>query len=199
MEVVKRTYQSLLNIGERMPALGKDTKLVMTILFVGAISGINVYFYAEFGSLLAFSHYSHAIVFGLMTIGSILVMKATFDLALNDYIENNANSTGFPPYNIQKVEDFKYEIEMALAGFDKKDIEIEVADGVLTIRSVKENNDQSDEWTLHRGISYRKFNRKFTLADDIVVNNAKLENGLLTITLEQIVPEEKKPRLISIK
>ena len=88
MEPVKITYQSLLNIGERMPALGKDTKLVMTILFVGAISGINVYFYAEFGSLLAFSHYSHAIVFGLMTIGSILVMKATFDLALNDYIEN---------------------------------------------------------------------------------------------------------------
>ena len=71
-----------------MPALGKDTKLVMTILFVGAISGINVYFYAEFGKLLAFSHYSHAVVFGLMTVGGILVMKATFDLALNDYIES---------------------------------------------------------------------------------------------------------------
>ena len=109
---------------------------------------------------------------------------------LNDYIKHQHQSTGFPPYNIQKVKDFEYEIEMALAGFDKKDIEIEVADGVLTIRSVKENNDQSDEWTLHRGISYRKFNRKFTLADDIVVNNAKLENGLLTITLEQIVPEK---------
>ena len=118
---------------------------------------------------------------------------------LSDYVEHNATSTGFPPYNIQKVEDFKYEIEMALAGFDKKDIEIEIADGVLTVRSVKENIDQTDEWTLHRGISYRKFNRKFTLADDIVVNDAKLENGLLTITLEQIVPEEKKPRLISIK
>ena len=118
---------------------------------------------------------------------------------LNDYIENNANSTGFPPYNIQKVEDFKYEIEMAVAGFDKKDIEVEVADGVLTIRSVKETSDESDEWTLHRGISSRKFNRKFTLADDIVVNDAKLENGLLTISLEQIVPEEKKPKLIEVK
>ena len=119
---------------------------------------------------------------------------------LNNYIEHNATSTGFPPYNIQKVEDFKYEIELALAGFNKKDIEVEVADGVLTIRSVKETEEnQTDEWTLHRGISYRKFNRKFTLADDIVVNDAKLENGLLTISLEQIVPEEKKPRLIAVK
>ncbi len=70
-----------------MPALGKDTKLVMTILFVGAICGVNVFFYAEFGSMLAFSHYAHAVVFGLMTIGGILVMKAIFDLVLNDYIE----------------------------------------------------------------------------------------------------------------
>ena len=59
----------------------------MTILFVGCISGINVFFYAEYGNLLAFSHYAHAIVFSLMTIGGILVMKAVFDLALNDYIE----------------------------------------------------------------------------------------------------------------
>ena len=70
-----------------MPALGKDTKLVMTILFVGAVSGVNVFFYAEYGNLLAFSNYAHATVFALMTIGGILVMKAIFDLALNDYIE----------------------------------------------------------------------------------------------------------------
>ena len=118
---------------------------------------------------------------------------------LNDYIKHQHQSTGFPPYNIQKVKDFEYEIEMALAGFSKEDIEVEVADGVLTVRSVKENDDVDDEWTLHRGISYRKFNRKFTLADDIVVNDAKLENGLLRISLEQIIPEEKKPRLITIK
>ena len=87
---------------------------------------------------------------------------------------------------------------LALAGFSKEDIEVEVAQGVLTIKSTKEN-DAEDEFTLHRGISYRKFNRKFTLADDIVVNDAKLENGLLTINLEQIIPEEKKPKLIEIK
>ena len=64
---------------------------------------------------------------------------------------------------------------------------------------VKETNEEIDEWTIHRGISYRKFSRKFTLADDVVVNDAKLENGLLTISLEQIIPEEKKPKLIEIK
>ena len=118
---------------------------------------------------------------------------------LNDYARHQQQSTGFPPYNIQKVTDYGYEITMALAGFDKSDIEVEVAQGVLTIRSVKETSEESDEWTLHRGISYRKFNRKFTLADDVVVNGAKLENGLLTISLEQVIPEEKKPKLIEIK
>ena len=118
---------------------------------------------------------------------------------LNDYARHQMQSTGFPPYNIQKVTDYGYEITMALAGFDKSDIEVEVAQGVLTIRSVKETSEETDEWTLHRGISYRKFNRKFTLADDVVVNGAKLENGLLTISLEQVIPEEKKPKLIEIK
>ena len=92
---------------------------------------------------------------------------------LNDYVSHQQTSTGFPPYNIQKVTDHTYTIEMALAGFSKEDIEVEVAQGVLTIKSTKEN-DAEDEFTLHRGISYRKFNRKFTLADDIVVNDSKL-------------------------
>ena len=70
-----------------MPALEKDTKLVMTILFVGAISGTNVYFYGKYGSMIAFNEYAHALIFGLMTIGAILAMKAIFDLALNDKIE----------------------------------------------------------------------------------------------------------------
>ncbi len=116
---------------------------------------------------------------------------------LVDYTNNNMNSTGFPPYNIKKVGDYGYEIELALAGFGKDDIEVEVANGVLTIRSVNNNSDESE--VLHRGISYRKFNRKYTLADDIIVTGAKLENGLLLVQLEQVVPEEKKPRLIDIK
>ena len=115
---------------------------------------------------------------------------------LNDYAPQQSTSNTFPPYNIRKDGDFNFEIEMALAGFGKKHIEVEVADGVLTVRSVKDNEESDD--VIHRGISYRKFVRKFTLADDIVVNSARLENGLLHIELERIVPEEKKPKIIEI-
>ena len=117
---------------------------------------------------------------------------------LNRYVDNNQQSHGFPPYNIRKDGDFNYVIEMALAGFGKKDIEIEVSDGTLSIRSTKENETDNDS-QLYRGISFRKFDRKFTLSEDIVVSGAKLENGMLTIDLKRIVPEEKKPRLIEVK
>ena len=117
---------------------------------------------------------------------------------LSRYVDNNVTSTGFPPYNIQKVGDYNYTIQMALAGFSKNDIEVEIADGTLSVRSDKKDEPE-DEFTYHRGISYRKFERKFTLADDLVVNSAKLENGMVTIDLERIVPEEKKPRLIEVK
>ena len=120
---------------------------------------------------------------------------------LNTYAANNATSTGFPPYNIRKGGEYTFVIDMALAGFSKKDIEIEVEDGLLTVRSVKENDETNEEYDskIYRGISYRKFNRKFTLADDIVVKDASLENGMLEITLERIVPDAKKPRKITIK
>ena len=116
---------------------------------------------------------------------------------LSRYASDNVTPTGFPPYNIRKEGDYNYVIEMALAGFGKKDIEVEVADGTLSVRSIKENSE--DDATVYRGISYRRFERKFTMADDIVVNDVKLENGMLTLNLERIVPEEKKPRLISVK
>ena len=116
---------------------------------------------------------------------------------LQNYASHNATSSGFPPYNIRKEGEFNYVIDMALAGFSKNDIEVEVADGLLTVRSVKENDE--DDSNIYRGISYRKFNRKFTLADEIVVKDASLENGMLVISLERIVPEEKKPRKIKIK
>ena len=116
---------------------------------------------------------------------------------LSRYVDNNTTSTGFPPYNIRKEGDYNYTIEMALAGFGKKDIEVEITEGTLSVRSVKENTE--DDSTVYRGISYRKFDRKFTVADDVVVNGASLENGMLTINLERVVPEEKKPRLITVK
>ena len=117
---------------------------------------------------------------------------------LNRYVDNNQQSHGFPPYNIRKEGDYNYVIEMALAGFGKKDIEIGVSDGTLSVRSTKENETDNDS-QLYRGISFRKFDRRFTLSEDIVVQGASLENGMLTINLERIVPEEKKPRLIEVK
>jgi molecular chaperone IbpA len=116
---------------------------------------------------------------------------------LNRYVDNNHTSTGFPPYNIRKEGVYNYVIEMALAGFGKEDIQVEVAESTLSIRSVKENTE--DDATQYRGISYRRFERKFTLADDLIVNSANLENGMLYIDLERVVPEEKKPRLIEVK
>ena len=116
---------------------------------------------------------------------------------LQNYASHNATSSGFPPYNIRKEGKYNFVIDMALAGFSKDDIEVEVADGLLTVRSIKENDE--NEESIYRGISYRKFNRKFTLADEIVVKDASLENGMLVISLERIVPEEKKSRMIKIK
>jgi molecular chaperone IbpA len=125
---------------------------------------------------------------------------------LQSYATNNITSTGFPPYNIRKDGDHDFVIEIALAGLSKDDIEVEVADSVLTIRSAGRDEDSNKEkdnvlegTLLHRGISYRQFTRKWTLADDIVVNEAKMENGMLLIKLERVIPDEKKPRLIKIK
>ena len=125
----------------------------------------------------------------------------------NSYTSNNMTSTGFPPYNIRKDGEHDFVIEIALAGLSKDDIEVEVADGVLTVRNTNretgelhgENEGVTEGTLLHRGISYRQFNRKWTLLDDIVVNEAKMENGMLNIKLERVIPEEKKPRLIKIK
>ena len=107
---------------------------------------------------------------------------------------------GFPPYNIRKTDDFKHVIEIALAGFSKDEIEVVLTDGVLEIKSSElPTTDKPKDDLIHKGIAKRAFTRKFTLADDIEVKDAKLENGLLVIELEQIVPEHKKPRTIKVK
>ena len=104
---------------------------------------------------------------------------------------------GYPPYNIRKVDDYIYVIEIALAGFSERDIEVEVADGVLSVRS-KEDKDTVETEYVHRGIARRSFARKWTLSDDMIVNGAEFQNGLLNINLEKVVPEEKKPRIVPI-
>jgi len=107
---------------------------------------------------------------------------------------------GFPPYNIRKTDDFKHVIEIALAGFSKGEIEVILTDGVLEIKSSNlPTTEKPKDDLIHKGIAKRAFTRKFTLADDIEVKDAKLENGLLVIDLEQIVPEHKKPKIIKVK
>ena len=107
---------------------------------------------------------------------------------------------GFPPYNIRKTDDFKHVIELALAGFSKDEIEVVLTDGVLVIKSADLLSQTApNEGLVHKGIAKRSFTRKFTLADDIEIKDAKLKNGLLEIELEQIVPEHKKPKTIKVK
>ena len=111
---------------------------------------------------------------------------------------DSQRTVNYPPYNINKLDDLNWNIEMALAGFGKKDIDISTANSQLTIKSV-ESDDKDEKDTIHRGISKRQFTRSFTLADDVVVNGAELKDGMLVIDLEKIVPEEKKPKTIKIK
>ena len=109
------------------------------------------------------------------------------------------SSSSYPPYNISKVDDNNYIIEMALAGFNKDDIEIELADSELTVRSKKREDSNKDVNLIHQGISHRSFNRKFTLSEEILVKNAEMKNGMLIIKLEKFIPENKKPKFINIK
>ena len=107
--------------------------------------------------------------------------------------------SNYPPYNINQVKDNKYKIEVALAGFYKKDIAVEAKDNTLTIRSKREDKANKEvDGVVHRGIASRQFTRSFALGDNIKVNDAKLENGLLTVDLEREIPEEEKPRLIEV-
>ena len=122
-----------------------------------------------------------------------------FDRIISDmfqYADNNVASTGYPPYNIRKEGD-KFQIEIALAGVTKEDLEINLEDGQLTISHDPEET-QVDVEYLHKGIAQRKFKRTWTLSDDVIVKGAHMENGMLYVELERIVPDEKKPRTIKI-
>ena len=126
---------------------------------------------------------------------SSIGLDSVFDSFFNMDVSRD---TGYPPYNIRKINDYQYVIEMALAGFSKDDIEVELTDGNLAVRS-KENTDKDDNDSfVHKGIAKRSFMRQFSLSDDIVVKGADLKDGLLVIDLERVIPEEKKPRLIQI-
>ena len=135
-------------------------------------------------------------------INQITPFSVGFDRVFDRLVDYDTNYTtgGFPPYNIRKTDDFKHVIEIALAGFSKDEIEVVLTDGVLEIKSSElPATEKPKDDLIHKGIAKRAFTRKFTLADYIEVKDAKLENGLLVIYLEQIVPEHKKPKTIKVK
>ena len=130
----------------------------------------------------------------------LLGFSVGFDGFFNRLTNMDIAQSGYPPYNIRKINELQYVVELALAGFSKSDIEVEVTDGTLTIRSVtaKDGGADNDENFVHRGIAKRTFSRQFNLSDDIIVKNADLQDGMLIVNLERVIPDEKKPRLIPI-
>ena len=109
------------------------------------------------------------------------------------------NIPNYPPYNIKKIDDTTYVIEIAVAGFGQQDIEIEIDGGKLVVKGNIESKEQDSSTTLFQGIANRAFTRSFALNDTIEVKNAELFNGMLKIALEKLVPEEKKPKKVPVK
>lgn len=121
-----------------------------------------------------------------------------FDSILNKMGSvGQANVPNYPPHNLIKTGKDTYIVELAVAGFDEEDFDIELHDGVLTISADVSSVDEDADY-IHKGIAARSFVRKFTLADTIVVESASLHQGMLTIRLKNVIPEEKKPKKITI-
>ncbi len=142
---------------------------------------------------------------------SIFNSLRPFSIGFDDMFEQFENMLGngnlsmqsnYPPYNIRKTGKDTYSIEIALAGFNKKDVEVEFEDNLLTVRTkqINKSEDKSEDGEIiHKGISQRQFARSFTIADDVKIGGAELKDGLLKIACERILPDHKKKRLIDIK
>ena len=116
---------------------------------------------------------------------------------MDRFLDGQSVNNNYPPYNIYKNGESKYSIELAIAGFGEDEVEVKYADNTLTITGNKEEKGDTD--VLHRGIANRNFTRTFNIADDVIVNSGSLKNGVLSIELEKIIPDEKKDRVIKIK
>ena len=142
---------------------------------------------------------------------SIFNSLRPFSIGFDDMFDQFENMLGdgamtmqsnYPPYNIRKTGKDNYAIDVALAGFNKKDVEVEFEDNLLTVKTKQVNKTENadvDGEILYKGISQRQFSRSFTIADDIKVDSAELKDGLLTISCKRIIPEHKKKKLIEIK
>jgi molecular chaperone IbpA len=129
------------------------------------------------------------------------IFNDPFFLGFNDQFvrweTNKKTTSAFPPYNVKKVDEDNYVVELAVAGYDREDIDVTVDKDTLIIKSERENDDESEY--LHKGIAGRNFTQTFTLGEYMVVKSASLDNGLLSVKIERDVPEEAKPRQIKIK
>ena len=142
-----------------------------------------------------------------LSINNLRPLTVGFDRFFSDWEEMFSNDffktpSNWPAYNIVEKKDNHYDIEVALAGFNKKDIKVSYADGQLSIESVK--NDKTKERdkngnVIHQGIAKRYFKKSFSVAENCEVKNAELKDGLLRVSLERIIPEAQKPRMIDIK
>ena len=144
-------------------------------------------------------------------IQSIFTGLKPFTVGFDDMFEHfdhmvdhlpHLTANNYPPYNIVKTGSLTYDIEVALAGYGKKDVSINYEDNILKIESVKSKDEkevEDNDGVLHKGIAKRNFMKVFTIAEDVEVKGAELKDGLLTVSLEKIVPDHKKARTINIK
>ena len=119
-----------------------------------------------------------------------------------DHLPHMTAANSYPPYDIVKTGSLTYDIQVALAGYNKKDVSINYEDNILKIESVKSKDEkevEDNDGVLHKGIAKRNFMKVFTIAEDVEVKGAELKDGLLTVSLEKIVPDHKKARTINIK
>ena len=119
----------------------------------------------------------------------------TFD-TLELLASSRAKETNYPPYNIRKISEDQYAIELAVAGFEDKDIDIELVEETLTIKGNRPK--EASDGLLHQGLAARDFVKKFVLSDDMEIKGAALSSGMLYVGLERIIPDEKKPRKIKL-
>ena len=124
-----------------------------------------------------------------------LGFDAMFD-ALEAFDSLTPHRTNYPPYNLIRDGE-NYTLEVALAGFKKEDIQVELKENKLTVENIRKDATENEDY-IHRGIASRHFMRQWLLHDDVVVKSANLEDGILSIKMEKIIPEEKKPKIINI-
>jgi len=135
------------------------------------------------------------------TLSPLFKASVGFDHLVNEFFNEPAfinNTTGYPPFNISKTKDNVYEITLAIAGFNKSDIEIEIEEGNLKIVGKSESLDSTEKEYLHKGIAERNFVRTFKLAEYVEVKEAKLEDGILRVMLFRNIPDALKPQKVKI-